>query len=100
MGTKCWRETFSGEKQDRLASQSFRTQLHQAIVAAAPVPKPQALDIQHTLQGNQPVFTAHITNAAIAQRLYSALLTPSPGMVTDQTLRGDTTFWNLLNRIT
>jgi len=63
-----------GEKQDRLASQSFWTQLNQAIAKASPVPKPQALAIQQTLQGNQPVLTAHITNAAIAQRLYSALL--------------------------
>jgi hypothetical protein len=70
----CGTVTLSGEKQDRLASQSFWTQLHQAIAAATPVPKPQALAIQHTLQGNQPVLTARITNAAIAQRLYSALL--------------------------
>ncbi len=70
----CGTVTISGGKQPRLASQSFWTQLNQAIAAATPVPKPQALAIQHTLQGNQPVLTARIANAAIAQRLYSALL--------------------------
>jgi hypothetical protein len=70
----CGTVTLSGEKQPRLASQSFWTQLNQAIAAATPVPKPQALAIQHTFQGNQPVLTARITNAAIAQRLYRALL--------------------------
>lgn len=70
----CGTVTLSGEKQDRLASQSFWTQLQQAIVAATPVPKQQALAIQKTVQGNQPVLTAYIANAAIAQRLYSTLL--------------------------
>jgi hypothetical protein len=70
----CGTVTLPGEKQDRLASQFFWTQLHQAIVAATPVPKLQALAIQHTLPGNRPVLTARITNAAIAQRLYNTLL--------------------------
>ncbi len=70
----CGTVTLSGEKQPRLASPSFWSQLNQAIAKASPVPKPQALAIQQTLQGNQPVLTARIANAAIAQRLYSALL--------------------------
>lgn len=70
----CRPVTLSGEKQDRRTSQDFWTQLDKAIVAATPVPRPQALAIQHALQGNQPVQIARITDATKAQRLYSALL--------------------------
>jgi hypothetical protein len=70
----CGTVTIAGKTQDLLASQSFWTQLRQAIVAATPVPKPQALAIQHTLQGNQPVLTAYIANPLIAQNLYSTIL--------------------------
>lgn len=66
--------TITGEKQDRRASPAYWTQLDQAIYAATPIAKPQSLAIQHTLQGNQPVQTARIADATIAQRLYNALL--------------------------
>jgi hypothetical protein len=70
----CGTVTIAGEKQDRLASKAFWDQLNQAIYAATPIAKPQALAIQHTLQGNQPVRTARIADSASAQRLYNAIL--------------------------
>jgi hypothetical protein len=70
----CRPVTISGESRDRETSPAFWTQLDQAIAAATPIPRPQALAIQHVLQGNQPVQTARITDAATVQRLYSALL--------------------------
>lgn len=70
----CGPVAISGEAQERRASQAFWAQLDQVIYAATPPATVKALAIQHTLPGNQPVQTAHMTDAASAQRLYSALV--------------------------
>ncbi len=70
----CHPVSIAGESQDRQASQVFWTQLDQAIYAATPPATVLALAIQHTLPGKQAVQTAHITDAASAQRLYSQLV--------------------------
>lgn len=71
----CWPVTIAGEAPDRHASQAFWTQLDQAIYVATPPARPAALAIQYTPDPTHVPQTARIPSAAVAQRLYDAILT-------------------------
>ena len=70
----CRPVTLSGEAQDRKATQTFWSQLDQAIYAATPPAHPAAVAIQYTPAATRAPQTARIPSAAVAQRLYTAIL--------------------------
>lgn len=70
----CRPVTIDGEARDRHATQTFWSQLDQAIYVATPPAHPTALAVEFTPDPAHAPQTARITSAAIAQRLYDAIL--------------------------
>jgi hypothetical protein len=70
----CRRVSLSGEKQDRGGTQTFWSQLDQAIHLATPVARLEELAILRTLQPGRPAQTARIMSVETARRLYRTIL--------------------------
>jgi hypothetical protein len=64
----------SGQTPERKGTSAFWTQLDQAIYMATPPATPERLAIEYTPQPGKAPESALITSAAIAQRLYNAIL--------------------------
>ncbi len=70
----CKPVSIKGEPLDRQASSDFWAQLDQAIYHASPMSSVQWLAVMRAPQTGQWPLTARIISAAIAQRLYDAIL--------------------------
>ena len=70
----CKPVSIKGESGDRQANAEFWAQLDQAIYHASPTASVQWLAVMRVPQTGQWPFTARITSAGTAQRLYNAIL--------------------------